>query len=76
MDLCQQSGVCGASSRESLSFKILNNRDGEKKVASHMVQRNKQASKFWHVISGLNLITCKQTQNKWSALKWKESLRQ
>lgn len=41
-----------------------------------MIQRNKQASKFWHVISGLNLITCKQIKNKWSALKWKESLRQ
>lgn len=41
-----------------------------------MVQQNKQASKFWLIISGLNLITSKQICIKWSALKWRESLRQ
>lgn len=59
VDPCQQGGVCSASSRESLSFGILNNKDGEVKVASGTVQQNKQASKFWQIISGHNLITSK-----------------
>lgn len=76
VDLGQQSGVYGASSGESLSFRLLNKKGGETKIASGMAQEKKQASEFWHVISGLNLITSKQIYIKRSALKWRESLRQ
>lgn len=38
-----------------------------------MSQQNKQAGKFWHVISGLSLITSTQIKNKCSALRQTEA---
>lgn len=39
-----------------------------------MSQQNKQAGEFWHVISGLSLITSTQIKNKCSALRQTEAL--